>query len=1017
MYKTGLGLFVVILLIFSFSAGGAVWAGGSQEDSLTAARTLIESKEYNEALLILIEVLKKHPERMDDVQILLTEIRKDKEYYNDKYEELLNVYGGDEVEAAYPIIKELEDLDPNPNEATRISLVLARETAGFVFNNKRWVGIMETASGQIAGGEYAAAVQTYETGFDLSRDIFNDGGYGNIVVNDVFSRADEMSSLSEEFISLFPKLSEESSAVSASFTGRKLEDYISNTAAIMPDLQRAAEIRELLKDIADYFIVQENLIRTASGEDKQIHYLIYMDRLINGRTTVDEPEGISGAVELFWNGIYNGIADSSVQFAEELFNKAAGLYEDGNYSGAESAFAAFTIAARSGINALRFGTEYLESDSQFQRDGLYLSDKQKLESNLYYLEQCSTVAEVFKTIIEKRQVIASLSAQIDALDPAESDYYTVQKFLKDRISTENSEISGLAELWSNRLGEVQNTAGDETIKNKTVAAVNLPVREFSSMAGSLLDTEIFLVSEVAELRLAGYEKAYLAAETLVTESSDLISGVPADDAQASAAANGDAENTVDFQALYRYPDKALEQLQKVKNTVNRLLTDISGVDTAIIAERAEIRNSSEVAAASDHSDDLKSRSSALLARSDSLITKAREQIFTAEKLRQEGERRLEDSRTLTQRAQFAAAKERLEQAAAKFDDSLSYLENPVLRNYRDVEIPRLYSEIQVAENNLVVKQVREYLTQAKSSYSQGAFPVAQSILIKAQSRWADTNVETNPEVEYWLTLTQTALSVTSGRVIASTDPLYVEMNQYLNQARDDFQKAKAAYDSGRTSDADTYFAGAEQSLLYVQQFFPFNEDARVLNLKINQYRDPKQFEEVFGNDFRTARSLISSNPQKAYIDLRDLAAIYPNYPGLKAAITEAEYAAGIKVRPPDPQKLARSTELYKLAYDIVSRNVRSEFNVALSYLDEAISLNPNNNDAIRLKDRISTDVGGTASAVMSSADQQLYNEAVSEFTAGNYLKALIIVENLLKNPDNQRNPKLIDLKERIERTR
>ena len=101
------------------------------------------------------------------------------------------------------------------------------------------------------------------------------------------------------------------------------------------------------------------------------------------------------------------------------------------------------------------------------------------------------------------------------------------------------------------------------------------------MAGSLLDTEIFLVSEVAELRLAGYEKAYLAAETLVTESSDLISGVPADDAQASAAANGDAENTVDFQALYRYPDKALEQLQKVKNTVNRLLTDISGVDTAI----------------------------------------------------------------------------------------------------------------------------------------------------------------------------------------------------------------------------------------------------------------------------------------------------------------------------------------------------------------------------------------------------------------------------------------------------
>ncbi|HAK45127.1 MAG TPA: hypothetical protein DCO79_04295, partial [Spirochaeta sp.] len=309
------------------------------------------------------------------------------------------------------------------------------------------------------------------------------------------------------------------------------------------------------------------------------------------------------------------------------------------------------------------------------------------------------------------------------------------------------------------------------------------------------------------------------------------------------------------------------------------------------------------------------------------------------------------------------------------------------------------------------------LTIGKTSYSQGNFPAAQAVLIKAQSRWSDTNVELNSEVEYWLTLTQTALSVTSGRIITATDPLYPEMNQFLNQARADFQGAKIEYDRGRNSEADIYFTKAEQSLLFVQQFFPFNEEARVLNLRISQYRDPEQFEEIFGRDFKTAKNLISSNPQKAYIDLKDLEAIYPDYPGLQSAITEAEYASGIKVRPPDTRKLARSTELYNLAYSIVSRSIRSEFNVALSYLDEAISLNPNNDDAIRLKDRISTDVGGTATAVMSNTDQQLYNEAVSEYTAGNYLKARIIVETLLKNPDNQRNPKLLDLQERIERTR
>ncbi|MDC7124328.1 MAG: hypothetical protein PQJ46_02095, partial [Spirochaetales bacterium] len=256
----------------------------------------------------------------------------------------------------------------------------------------------------------------------------------------------------------------------------------------------------------------------------------------------------------------------------------------------------------------------------------------------------------------------------------------------------------------------------------------------------------------------------------------------------------------------------------------------------------------------------------------------------------------------------------------------------------------------------------------------------------------------------------------SGRDIAVTDPLYAEMNQYLNQAHSDFAKAKEEYTAGRKESAENLFDSAEQNLLYVQQFFPFNEEARVLNLTISQYKDPERFNEIFGKDFRAAKKQISTNPQKAYIALKDLEIINSSYPGLKEAIIEAEYAAGIKIRPPDKRKLAKSRELYDKAYSIVSRNVRSEFSVAMKYLDEAISLNPNDKDVIKLKDRIATDVGGTAVSVMSSADQKTYEEAVSEYTSGNYIKARILVETLMKKSSNKRNPKLLDLQERIERT-
>ena len=997
---------IFILLFMILVPAGVLFASGAAEDRVSEAEKLVEDKQYNEALLLLTDMLKDDPSRLDDVQVLLSRIRVEKERYNDRYDDLIATYGGDEVEAAYPIIKDLEEMDPNPNEATRISLVLARETAGFVFNNNRWTAIMNDAAEQIAAGEYDGAIRTYMTGFDLSRDIFNDAGYGNIVVNDVYSRADRMTEDTEEFLGLYPQLVQGSANINSSFSDRALNGFISDSEALYPMLDQAAALRESLKDYADYFLIQEDSIRKTQGDDKQVHYLVYLDRLLNGRTTVEEREGITGVIEIFWNEVFDEAESNSVKLGAELFDEAYGNYSTGNLGTADAGFSNTITAAESSLNTIELGRTRSEGDAAVFREGLLIRPKQEIESDRVYMQTLLDSSELLRDLIVTMRQINRINDSIAGLKDAETRQREEGALIRQQINELSEEVETGIRSSEEQLSSIESQQADIADAERSIGIAGLPVEEGLSQRSDVLESEITLASMMAEIDLNRLENDYSSAVAAVEESRQLIEGVA-----------GEAGADDDLALQLKFPDQALQKLLQTENTVETLVEGIKTLENSIDSERTEIRRSEPLTAAASKTADLLNRSNDLLERAGLLGGRAREQIFTAEKLRQEGERRIEESRILTQRAQFQAAKERLEAAAQKFDESLSYLEDAVLRNYRDNEIPRLYEEIQVAENNLVVRQVREYLTQGKASYSQGNFAAAQSVLIKAQSRWSDTNVEPNNEVEYWLTLTQTALSVTSGRVIAATDPLYAEMSQYLNQAHSDFSRAQEEYTAGREAQADIYFARAEQSLLFVQQYFPFNEEARVLNLRISQYRDPERFNEIFKSDFQTARRLISSNPQKAYIDLKDLEAINPSYPGLKTAITESEYAAGIKVRPPDPQKLARSAELYQLAYNIVSRNIRSEFNVALSYLDEAIELNPDNIDAIRLKDRISADVGGTATVVMSNADQQLYQEAVNEYTAGNYLKARIIVEKLLSNPDNQKNTKLLELKERIDRTR
>ena len=475
------------------------------------------------------------------------------------------------------------------------------------------------------------------------------------------------------------------------------------------------------------------------------------------------------------------------------------------------------------------------------------------------------------------------------------------------------------------------------------------------------------------------------------------------------------EGTSAQEILAHYPDRALEVLEELSTEIDRLNQAITALQDRLRTDTTWRKP--DIQAIFAEGETFLASLEPLSADISRSLSRGREELLEANRLRQEGDRRFQEARQLTARNEFAVAKERLTLAVNLYDQSLARQEVSELRRIRDQTIPDYFNEIRSRENSRVIQDVRGYLTQGQALYGRNEFAAANRLFLRAESRWRDTNANPNDEIVYWLELTQIALTVNSRRYLVSTDPLFTEISQYLNQATADYERGKRLLAGGNEEMANLAFDEAERNLFLVQQFFPYNKEVRILIIRIAQQRDSREFEELLGQDFKNAKAKIRLNPQEAYVELRNLEDLDPNFPGLQAAIEEAEYAAGIKIRPPDPVKMRRSRELYQQALAIVNSNVRTEFPMAQTFLNEAFAMSPTNQDILLLKDRVAVSLGGSTSVILTSVDQRKYTEAVDEFNNGNYLKAQILVDILLENANNRYNTRLLELKERIKSAR
>jgi tetratricopeptide (TPR) repeat protein len=303
---------------------------------------------------------------------------------------------------------------------------------------------------------------------------------------------------------------------------------------------------------------------------------------------------------------------------------------------------------------------------------------------------------------------------------------------------------------------------------------------------------------------------------------------------------------------------------------------------------------------------------------------------------------------------------------------------------------------------------------AREVYFEGHFDAAEEYLIRAMNRRRRSNLEEDPEISYWLTIVRGAVTLRAGRVILPTAPLYAEMSQLLSEARKNYNEGIALINGERREEGFARFAESRRKTAEVRLMFPVNQEASLLDLRMDQVIDPAAFNASFQRRLNQAVSGVAQGSVESFAELQNLSQINPGYPGIRGMVVQAEIDLGYRPAPPDPRSLARSGELAATARGIIERNLRSQFPVALEMLNQALILNHSNDQAMSLKDRLQTELGGGGSAVLHSAAEREYQRAVQALQQGNTLVAMTIVRHLLSDAQNQTSRRVLDLQKRIE---
>ena len=996
------GKIILLALILCLVAAVSVQARGRAErqsrERLAEVEQLIEEKRYNQAILLLSQVVKEDPDRFDAAEELMNRIRTFRGEIDAGFAELNTAIGENDLENIVTLIDKLEDLNPYPNEAEAelLDMLRAAGVEQLYFVN-RFRDIMARAKAQIDAGQYRQAITTYLEGFEINKDRFDDAGYGNILVNSVNTALGNMRQSIDDFLALSSNLDQEDTLISAE--GEALNQA---AAAVAADLESMMVGKGTVDSSGLTFQVLNTQIRDNSADDQYDLFIFFAGQLVFGPSD-SATEGIANAMDAIWR--------------QDSASLESGLLQRG-----ETAYAAVVEEFRT-----QSMDQALESVAEAGALFTALLDLQALWPLRVAPTRSYPPGESGKTAVDAAlPVFLRTQEYLEALDDyrslietsqrtsvlEEKEVTTTAQIFEDREELDDliQQTTSLDSAWQQQLAFYTNGAGVGYSLNNHATQAREVIADINDTLAAIEALDMRLLDRVARVQGVEFEERFQRYKASFEEGVRLQEGV---EAALEPIRDEDGQIVEIPVRVEQFPSRAVAIFQPLVTDLEELAEGAGGMLENTLQNREYLDRSEELQIHVRSLESLVDRTAQLQEELATRSEAARQAALQAERYRREGMLRYQQAQANVSYERYAEARLNIQTAREAFDNSLSFQEDPEVRRIRDEDLVVLSRAIINRENDRVIREVRELIDAGRRLYAQGDFTGAEQTLLKAQARWADTNPAKNPEVSFWLALVRSAVDATTGREIAVTDPLYKEMSQLYNLAYGDFQAGRQAVEQGETGVALRLLRRAEELIAKILVPFPYNARARVLTLRILQISDPDAFRRRITELYNDALARRNDSPQEAYAVFKDIEQLQPQYPGLQTAIRNIEITLGFRIPPPDPAKIAESRDLYLQAKSIRDRNLRDLYPVALDQLNEALRLNPDNRDAVALKDQILIATGGKREDVLSSDDQRLLREAEAKYLAGRYFEALAIIEQLLRKPSNQRNQEILDLEKRV----
>lgn len=1048
MNKKIAALTVLFFLIFSQGVAKSKKSAEGQDVKLSQIDELIKKTEYDRALELLNVYIAANPGDFDNAQKRIKSILHQRLQYAQLADKLIQmiVNEPENSKEIYEIISELEKYERHPSDANLQFIADVKKSAQFNYFRALFMDIQAQASKLTSNEQYAASMEKIREGFWLYKDDF----YEHWESKPEFIKSSEgiLASL-EKNISQFeardyiPKINDNVqkfiSQVNADLYKEADQTFVEIQRQFLDLNSLRQRIFENCRDFSRLFEKTKEI----DSDSTDASYLPFMIYFINGIGSI-EKSGLLGTVDGLWDTLVSKMNTAAFAQVSRVYrvyapraNKAGADYESVlNYAALENKVIAL----------------YNIRQGAFQRTGL-AGANQKIENPLQsyktlcdYLIKLTLQTENFKklnvqlTEVQQRQAVLLEALLADGDKGGKKNEDTVAEVFKlmsfpEDVAGNKSDHELSSAVWAKDYNALSNPQWvalsdiyESLVDDFFAKSINLQVEGWKAVSHFYMRKSDSFVSEARRTEAAG--KLYYEGFCTKIAAADYSKlkktvSVAVDYASSYEPSADDVETAKETGLYFRYPNIAQNVFSLNTNSIDGYLNKISDSQKLITDsyqnKRVWTENEEITAIVQEDAKYLAVNTDILLELKNLSVNEgalAKSRSFQAALLKNEGDSRFEEAQNALKKKDYQLARRKLQDALSKYDESLDNQNDEELRAECDKKLFALGERITREENEFVVVEVRNLKTLAKDAYFNGRFDDAEKYLTQARSRWADTNVTEDEEITNLMSFVNTAVSMNTGREILPSYPQYPEMSQLLDMSYQYYNSGKQKYEQGNKKDGDVDLNKALQSIQKLQYVYPLNQKASILTLKINKLKDPQKFKEEFSQKIDAAKFMCkgADTRQEGYANLLDYYEIEPDYPGLKKLIYQTEIEIGIRQRPLDNSSEKKAKNLYAEAKKLYSNagNDKAKLEDALSKINQSLSLNSDDKEAMKLKDQITTKIGGSAPTVLSTEDERLYQLAIQRLQNNNIAGADAIVARLLKKSQNMNSQKIKDLKIKID---